>query len=162
MRYLISDNHFNHESIIAYEERPFKDVNDMTEQMIYEWNEMISDKDEVYVLGDFAWGNKENVSNIISRLNGRKILVMGNHDRSRTAKWWMDAGFDVAVNGGIILDGFYLLSHEPMHLTKSMPYVNIHGHIHSQKMEGNQYVNVSVEQINYRPILFDSIKSRYK
>lgn len=162
MIYLISDSHFNHKNIIDYEERPFDSVEKMNQHMIEQWNKTISNKDTVYHLGDFAWGNKEEVSKILSQLNGSKILIMGNHDRKKSSKWWMDAGFDMAIKGGVILDDFYLLSHEPMHLTPSMPYVNCHGHIHSMKFQGRNHINLCVELWDYKPVLFEKLKERYK
>ncbi len=60
----------------------------------------------------------------------------------------------------IVYGGFFFLSHEPMYMNKHMPYVNIHGHIHGQKYEGTQYVNVSVEHWDYTPVPFDTIKAR--
>ncbi|UJF35196.1 metallophosphoesterase family protein [Paenibacillus hexagrammi] len=44
-------------------------------------------------------------------------------------------------------------------MNKHMPYVNIHGHIHGQKYESNQYINVSVERWNYEPVNFTHIQS---
>jgi len=160
MIYIISDTHFNHKNIIDYSHRPFNSVEDMNAQMINNWNKVVSNKDTIYHLGDFSWGNKEFVSSIVSKLNGEKILIKGNHDK-HSAKWYRECGFDTVVNGGIILDEFYLLSHRPMFMTDDMPYVNLHGHIHQNNMEGNKYFNVSVEQTNYEPIALDKIKKFY-
>lgn len=162
MIYLISDTHFNHKNIIHYENRPFKSVEEMNRSLIKNWNKNISNKDTVYHLGDFAFGNYDEIKVIIHQLNGYKILIKGNHDRSHSAAWWHNAGFNDVINGGVILDNFYLLSHEPMYMNKHMPYVNIHGHIHGNKMEGEQYYNVSVEHHDYQPVPFDKIKELYK
>jgi calcineurin-like phosphoesterase family protein len=82
---------------------------------------------------------------------------MGNHDRGRTRSWWLDAGFHEVSEHGLIY-GFFFLSHEPMYMNKHMPYINIHGHIHGQKYEGRQYINVSVEHWDYTPVSFEHIK----
>lgn len=162
MDYIISDNHFNHEAIIGYESRPFASVKEMNEYMIKKWNSVISNKDTIYHVGDFAWGNFEAVQAILSRLNGRKILIKGNHDEHKSDTWWKRAGFDDVISGGIIKDKFYFITHEPMYMNEHMPYVNIHGHLHSQEYKSSQYFNVSVELHDYTPILWNTIKEIYE
>lgn len=159
MVYLISDTHFNHKAIIEYEDRPFKDVEEMNETMIANWNSVISKRDTVIHAGDFGWGNKEIITKLRSRLNGRIILIKGNHD-AHSNQWYMDAGFDEVIDGGYIYKNFYMISHKPMYLNNHMPYVNIHGHIHSQTLKSKQFINVSVEHINYTPIPFETIMER--
>jgi calcineurin-like phosphoesterase family protein len=53
----------------------------MNEAMIREWNDWIGVDDKVYILGDVAFLSAEKTVAIVRRLNGRKILVEGNHDR---------------------------------------------------------------------------------
>lgn len=156
--YMISDHHFGHKNIIDFESRPFVDVGEMTESMIDKWNAVVGKEDSVFHLGDFSFLNMEKTSAIMARLNGYKTLIMGNHDRGRSKRWWLEAGFDEVSEHPIVYGGFFFLSHEPMYMNKHMPYVNIHGHIHGQKYEGNQYVNVSVEHWDYTPVLFEDIK----
>jgi calcineurin-like phosphoesterase family protein len=71
-------------------------------------------------------------------------------------------GFEEVYRYPIIYKGFYILSHEPVYLNEHMPYVNLHGHIHSKKYDSKQYVNLSVEMINYTPVLFDDIKKQFE
>lgn len=162
MIYLTSDTHFNHKKIMEYENRPFESVEEMNKILIENWNKTVSNKDTIYHLGDFAWGNQETIKSIVNKLNGYKILIKGNHDRGHSKLWWHDVGFNDVIDGGIILEEFYLLSHEPMYMNSHMPYVNIHGHLHSNKMEGNQYYNVGVELHEYKPIIFDKIKDKFR
>ncbi|MCU6793958.1 phosphoesterase [Paenibacillus sp. WQ 127069] len=157
--YVISDHHFGHTNIIDFESRPFRDADEMTETMIEKWNAVVTKDDKVIHLGDFSFLNKDKTANIVSRLNGYKTLILGNHDRGRSRSWWLDAGFDEVSENPIVYNGFYFLSHEPMYMNKHMPYVNVHGHIHGQKYEGKQYINVSVEQWDYTPISFEQIKA---
>ncbi|TDG00273.1 metallophosphoesterase [Paenibacillus piri] len=157
--YVISDHHFGHANIIDFESRPFTDAEQMTEVMIEKWNAVVQKEDKVFHLGDFSFLNKEKTSAVVSRLNGYKTLIMGNHDRGRTRSWWLSAGFDEVSEHPIVYGGFFFMSHEPMYMNKHMPYVNLHGHIHSQKYEGGQYVNVCVEHWEYTPVSFDTIKA---
>ena len=95
MVYITSDTHFAHKNILEYENRPFKDLSDMREQLILNWNSVVSEDDIVIHLGDFGMCNKETATEILTRLNGKKILIKGNHD-NHSDQWFLDAGFDVA------------------------------------------------------------------
>lgn len=90
-----SDTHWNHRNIIKYCERPFVDIDEMNEGLIKTWNETVGPQDIVYHGGDFALGNKKHIAGIRKRLNGRIILVKGNHDPS--TQYMRDAGFDEVV-----------------------------------------------------------------
>lgn len=79
--YFTSDHHFGHANIIKFCNRPFKDVEEMNEVLIERWNEKIGKNDNVYHLGDFGFGYKENIANIIDRLNGKIHLIVGNHEK---------------------------------------------------------------------------------
>ena len=88
----ISDTHFNHQRIIDYCNRPYADSKEMDEDMIKKWNETVSNNDVVLHLGDFGLGNKEYIASIVKRLNGKKILIMGNHD-NWSEQTYRDMGF---------------------------------------------------------------------
>ena len=81
--WVTSDLHFGHKNIIRYSKRPFKDVEDMNEQLIQRWNDRVSPDDIVFNLGDFAFLKPEQIAKILSRLNGKQYFVMGNHDLDR-------------------------------------------------------------------------------
>ncbi|MBE9912986.1 phosphoesterase [Paenibacillus donghaensis] len=157
--YVISDHHFGHQKIIDFESRPFGTAEEMDEFMIERWNSIVTKQDKVFHLGDFSFYNKDKTKAIVERLNGHKFLIMGNHDRGRSKAWWLDAGFDEVSEYPLVYQSFFILSHEPLYMNKHMPYVNIHGHIHSQKYEGLYYFNASVEHWDYKPISFEEIKS---
>jgi calcineurin-like phosphoesterase family protein len=156
--FMTSDHHFGHGPIIDYESRPFESAEHMTETMIERWNAVVGKADRVFHLGDFSFLGKSKTADIVSRLHGYKTLILGNHDRSRSRRWWLDAGFDEVSEFPIVYGGFFFLSHEPMYMNKHMPYVNIHGHIHGQRYDSPQYVNVSVELWDYTPVAFETIR----
>ncbi len=82
MIYFTSDTHFWHKNILKYCPRPYNDSQGMNEGLIENWNNMITDDDEVYHLGDVAMGGDvDAVADIMNRLNGRKYLIRGNHDK---------------------------------------------------------------------------------
>lgn len=76
-----SDTHFGHKNIIKFCDRPFKDVSHMNEILINNWNSVVHPEDTVYHLGDVALGPWEAWNGVLSRLNGTKHLVIGNHER---------------------------------------------------------------------------------
>jgi calcineurin-like phosphoesterase family protein len=162
-RWLISDTHFGHINIIKYENRPFSSVEEMDSTLIKNWNASVKKCDKIFVLGDFCFNlSKEKTTELLRKLKGYKILVIGNHDNRRSAKSWLEVGFNEVSIYPIIVDDFYIFSHKPLYMNSNIPYINVHGHIHSKNMEGDQFFNVSVEQINYKPILFEEIKKNVK
>ena len=163
MVYFISDLHFFHKNILLYEDRPFDTIESMNKTIMDNWNKTVNKSDKVFVLGDVALPLRKKVAiNLIPRLHGNKVLIMGNHDKGHSIKWWIDVGFKEVSRYPILYAKYFLLSHEPLYMNKHMPYVNIHGHIHSRKLEGNKHFNVSVEHINYTPISFTEIQNRIK
>lgn len=156
--YLIADTHFDDERIIKYENRPFKDVSEMNELIITQWNEIISDNDSIYLLGDI--GNE----NYIKQLKGMKYLVKGNHD-TKPNEDYRKAGFVEVYDHPIIIKNFWILSHEPMYVNENMPYANIFGHVHNSpqyKTLSKHHYCISIERINYKPISFEQVEQAIK
>ena len=80
MNLYISDLHFGHRAAIGFDHRPFADVEEMDNAMIYLWNDKVTKNDQVYILGDFAFHNEKPYSWYLKQLKGQKHLVVGNHD----------------------------------------------------------------------------------
>lgn len=166
--FFIADTHFGDENIIAFENRPFENVEEMNDFLISAWNETVKQflykgeyPLEIYVLGDF--GNDlvelEDISKILSKLNGKKYLVKGNHDRY-TNDEYRSVGFDEVYDKPVLLDNFYILSHEPVYVSSNMPYANIFGHVHNNpiyKTFSEKHFCVSAERIGYKPINFNDV-----
>lgn len=152
--FLISDTHFNHANIIKYCNRPFASVEEMNEILIKNWNETVSKNDVIIHLGDVALGSKDLLEMIIPRLNGKKILIKGNHD-TYSDDFYKKIGFDTVSKFPILYDGFYLLSHEPLILSETTPYFNYYGHVHNDEKYIDNATSkcVCVERIGYRPFL---------
>lgn len=82
MNFYIADCHFGHDKARELDGRPFSTVEEMDEVMIERWNSVVTrKKDEVVILGDFCFGKGERANELLHRLNGKKYLVTGNHDR---------------------------------------------------------------------------------
>lgn len=176
MRWIYSDPHYYHNNVIKYCSRPFKDVEEMHEIMIKKHNEYISKHDKVFILGDISFGGKEDTAKIISQLQGSLVLIMGNHDRSKSRTWFLECGFDEVIKYPIILNNSIILSHEPLYLNAYMPYVNIHGHLHGNilldsnaykeimtkwiskyDIKFNKYINVCLENNDFYPFSLDTL-----
>lgn len=87
--YFTSDLHFHHKNILKHCPERGKvggfevdDVESHDKWLMEEWNSTISKKDIVYILGDFAFGPSEHVKKLLGKLNGKKFLILGNHDKS--------------------------------------------------------------------------------
>ena len=161
-RFFIADSHFGDESIRKYENRPFATAAEMDEAMVDRWNSTVSEEDEVYVLGDFGADGHE--GEILARLNGVKYLVKGNHDTASNDHYRRQ-GFTEVYDHPILLDSFWLLSHDPLYVCTNMPYANLFGHVHANpifKTYSAQHYCVSVERTDYAPISFSKIKQIIK
>ena len=163
--FLIGDCHFGHRNIIKYCNRPFKDVEDMNEQLIKNWNSVVGKNDIIYVVGDFALCGKQKIIEIGQRLNGRKRLILGNHDQA-SVNTYREAGFEFVYNHSIVLDDFYIVSHIPMvGISANAPFANIFAHVHDDPTYKDcscRSFCVSAERINYTPIWFEDIKALIK
>ena len=161
--FFISDTHFNHKNIIDYCDRPFKDVSEMNEAIIRNWNNVVSPEDFVFFLGDFALGNNTNdlYRELSNSLNGTIYFLRGNHDKSRAviSRYFnlIDRGTTVSCNGYN-----FILSHHPLY-DSEIPkgYINIHGHIHNNLLNSSYdakcHYNVSADVIGFAPIFVNDI-----
>lgn len=157
MIYFIADTHFSEENIMRYENRPFKSITEMDEELIFRWNNAVNKHDEIYVLGDFGADGKE--ASILNQLNGKKFFIKGNHD-IKSNQYYRDSGFGEVYDHPVIIKDFWILSHEPLYVNTNMPYANLFGHVHDSpiiKTYSKQHYCVSVERINYTPISFDDV-----
>lgn len=160
----IGDTHWSQESICHFIDydgnkvRPYENAQLMDEDMIQKWNETVRPFDKVYHFGDVAMHKK--ALSIMGKLNGDKVLIMGNHDiygYKEYVKYFRD------VRGSHYLNG-YLLTHIPVHPSQKGRYKgNIHGHTHSMQVKDHNgiidpwYCPVSCEHLGFRPMLMDEI-----
>lgn len=160
--FFIADTHFGDEGIIKFGYRPFSNSDEMNKHLIKNWNEVVTDEDVVWIIGDFCPSNKKcELKAILSKLNGKKNLIKGNHDEE-SEDFYRDCGFNSVYSYPVIIKEFYILSHHPIHLNDGMPYFLIYGHVHSNpiyKTRCSHAMCVSAERINYRPISFEEIKN---
>lgn len=161
--FLISDTHFNHTNILSFRKvngeplRLFSSTEEMNEVMIQNWNLVVGPKDKVYHLGDVAFKGAKALE-ILSRLNGDKVLIKGNHDIHKPSAYLQ---YFRDIRAYHILDKL-LLAHVPVHpISLERWRGQIHGHLHDNVVGDIKYFNVSVEQINYTPIDFEEIREYF-
>jgi len=165
--YLTADTHFDHSRIIDYEKRPFSDNLAMTEALIDNWNKVVKPNDLIFHLGDVFFCKAARMQEIADRLNGRKILIRGNHDKGVSNGKFRKLGFE-PFNYYQLEDIF--LSHYPQNpdvmrvaFNHDAFMGNIHGHVHSEIEGLDRLVHkcVSVELTDYAPIAFEEVKQYF-
>ncbi|WP_137625088.1 metallophosphoesterase [Lactiplantibacillus pingfangensis] len=169
MKYFIADTHFYHAAVINFCQRPFRDVDDMNEQLIRNWNTVVrSPKDEIYILGDFVYhGTGKQAETILKQLRGKKYLIRGNHE-----KYLKDQDFNVSLFEWVkdyysfkYAKRKFVLFHYPILEWDGYYHdaIQLYGHVHNTRTEyfehvlGNNALNVGVDVINYQPISIDEV-----
>ena len=170
--YFTSDTHFNHTNIISYCQRPFKNVDEMNERIIANWNEVVSEDDIIFHLGDFCLGRAAEWTRLLDRLNGKIYLIMGNHDRKNIRQGFMDRFEHVAMQMHIEVGKQRIyLNHYPF-LCFEGGYKDVwqlFGHVHTRKSNTGidagrlQYLyptqyDVGVDNNNFAPVSFEQVK----
>lgn len=163
--WVTSDTHFNHKNVIKYCNRPYKDVDEMNQSLIKNWNSCATPQDDIYHLGDFCFGDP---SSIIYQLNGNIFLVPGNHDH-RLLKWLKKN----TTNKIKVLDSIYefrypllqlpvVMCHYPLETWNRKHYgsIHLHGHAHGQLNSSTvpNRLDVGVDPHNYTLISLASIR----
>lgn len=174
--FFTSDLHFNHKNIIDYDERPYKNVEEMEVGLIKNWNNTVGRKDKVYIIGDFAMGNTYHWRSIIHQLQGDLVLVRGNHDvdSKATMARLIDDGVPMFQDVADILfkrmDGIDLtLCHYPYstyegedrYLARRPANTGrwlLHGHTHKGPIVQKNMINVGCMLWNYRPVAWEKLR----
>lgn len=178
--YFVSDPHFFHQNSIKHSNRPWKFADEMNEGLIENWNNTVTDDDEVYCLGDFSFAGPERSESVVCRLKGKKFMIRGNHDHKNVLKriepyfiWIKDVFMltvqDInpyaptqAMSVYNSKNQMIWLSHYP-HLTWPQEHYGVwhlHGHCHGTlKDDPNKMrLDVGVDCTNYKPISYQEVK----
>lgn len=153
--FFTSDTHFRHKNIISFESRKVDSLEEMEDTIVTNWNNVVSEDDTVYHVGDFVFGNYAKWVEVLTRLNGHKILIQGNHDSSTVVKKLLKEGYlhelhEVGVK--LKVEGYTMwLSHYPMEIGNRPKKYSVHGHIHSIPSRMLNQINVGVDS----PLLRD-------
>lgn len=180
--YFIGCTHFYHKNVIRFDNRPFKDIDEMNYELITRWNSVINKNDIVYHLGDLSFSNVELTKQITDQLNGRIHFIMGNHDRMRdiiklnrfervyeygTEIWIKDEDLNKDKQIGyqqMILSHYPILSWNREHYGSWMG----HSHCHGSLMKSNpeyykrKVIDLGSNNIDYTPISYLQVKEIMK
>lgn len=167
MAYIISDTHFFHDNILKYNRPQFKNVKEMNENLIEQWNSIISKNDRVFHLGDFAFGQDLNaIEQIINRLNGSIYLIIGNHDTPAKIELYQRY-FKLF---SIYKDGNIVFTHCPLHPTLleeisprsegTNERFNVHGHNHRGCIPDKRYFNACWD-IEHKIYTLEEVRKKF-
>lgn len=181
--FLVSDTHFGHAGVCRFTHpddatvklRPWDDPAEMDDEMVRRWNETVRPNDKVYHLGDVVINRK--ALKTLSRLNGDKVLIRGNHDIFRDEEY---REYFRELRAYHVLNGM-ILSHIPVHEASLGRFgVNIHGHLHATRVKRARGIDartgavlygtendvryhcVCVEQTDFRPVLLEDVYKRIR
>lgn len=170
MTYFTADLHFGHENIIAHCGRPFAGVEEMDKTLIDNWNSRVTDRDDIYIVGDLSFRSAESIRNYLKKLSGKKHLIVGNHDKTWMKGIELDRYFEsVGDIEEIKLAGRHItLCHYPMMCWNKSQYgaYLIHGHIHNDTdlpfwdmIKNNDHMlNAGVDVNGFYPVTFEELK----
>ena len=156
MIYFTADLHLNHHSIIRHCNRPFRTVQEMNGTIINNFNKVLTNKDILYILGDFAWSNH---GRFINAINGKKILIRGNHDRmNKNILRQFTEVHDLLFRK--FNNKHYMLCHYAMRSWRNKCHNSIHlyGHSHGRLKEQGLSIDVGVDSWVFRPVSLEIIE----
>lgn len=166
------DTHFGHANVIKYAHRPFKHVDEMDETLIANWNAVVRPQDRIYHLGDFSfYRDIGRTLTVLARLNGKKYLVFGNHDKKlrkdpRFLEWFVETGDlmtvkveDPRVEGGhqrIELCHYAMRVWNKSHFGAWQLYGHSHGSLRDDP--NARQTDVGVDAWGYTPVSYAALK----
>ena len=164
MIFYTADLHFDYEPILAGADRPFSSIQEMNEQLIQNWNSVVSDNDTVYLIGDLCGHGQPIPEQHLTRLHGKKHLIRGNHDTGLDDQQILLHHFESVTDFLEIDDrGIHIvLCHYPIvYIQKG--YM-IHGHIHGTRKDVynilkplSRVMNASVDIHQFHPVTLEEL-----
>jgi calcineurin-like phosphoesterase family protein len=145
----------------------------MNRALIDNWNSLVTDRDDIYILGDFLYkGNSKDANNILSKLKGQKYLIKGNHEKYLTDPEFKPEAF-------VWIKDYYVLKHEGVKIIlfhyplfswdgSHHGSVHLYGHVHNSgikypeygerlKLLGPRAVNVGVDVNDFYPVSITAV-----
>lgn len=180
-QFYIADWHYDHKNVIHFDNRPFSSIKEMNKELIERWNKVVFAGDIVYILGDMFWCKVSEAIEVLDKLNGKKVLIRGNHDSHDhrfIEKFDMVYDYLETVDS----DRRVVLCHYPIPCFKNHFYgwYHLYGHVHNSfehnMMEKNRdlmenlydrqcemyNVGAMMPYMDYTPRTLDEIIEGYK
>ena len=182
--FFASDHHMGHANILTFMRndgvtplRSFDCIEDHDEHIIRQHNSVVKPSDTCWFLGDVVINRR--FLSLISRFNGRKRLVLGNHDIFKNKDYY-NAGFE-DLHAFRKFDDF-VCSHIPVHSDSLGRWgINVHGHVHANHVRlpygfdnktntlkysdkpDTRYIPVCMEHLrDYTPISLEDLRKSFK
>ncbi|MBR2284162.1 MAG: hydrolase [Ruminococcus sp.] len=168
MIFYTADPHFGHERIITLCSRPFSSAEEMNEALISRWNSVVGEEDDIYVLGDVMYRSKTPPDKILSRLSGKKHLIVGNHDEDRLDDPDFTRFFE-SIDNYLIIDDEgrkVVLFHYPIleWYGSYRGYYHVFGHIHNMDNDAQRIMlpnrmafNAGADIWDFTPVTLDQM-----
>lgn len=167
MIYFTSDLHFSHDREFIWGPRGFKSSWDHDETIIKNWNNLITEEDDVYILGDLMLGDNAAGIKKLARLRGKLHIIWGNHDTEPRKQLYETLHNVVEVLGYAAMikyNGYtFYLSHFPTmvgNFDNKKKFFCLHGHTHdldALKMVSDSCFNINLDAHNNFPINIEKI-----
>lgn len=168
MNYYIADMHFGHKNCLRFDNRPFKDINEMNRVLVENWNTRVKPEDHVWVLGDFCYRSEREPTYFLKQLKGHKHLIIGNHDKATLSSEESLQHFESVEKIKYVQDdgNEIILCHYPIAEWngKMRGVYHIYGHIHAHESEVYEFMRKSGQAFNagcmlngYTPVTFDEL-----
>ena len=160
--YFTADFHLFNENIIEYCNRPYKNSQHMGRDLIIRYNRVVNTDDMVYFLGDLTLKGiefKPSLNSLVSRMNGEKHLILGNHDRL-SVRDYLEMGFESVHSSWDldIADKKFTLVHDPAMAYTRPSRIILCGHVHTHFIYYKNTINVGIDAWQYQPVSLDQIR----
>lgn len=164
-----ADLHLGHANVIRHCDRPFSDADEMDAALVKRWNARMHRNDTVYIVGDFLFRAKRPAEEYLSEPNGKKHLIVGNHDKYWMKKVDLSAWFESVSPMLFITDNGRTATHchYPMMSWPSMSRGGfmVFGHIHNNTNADYwpliaarpQMLNAGVDINGFTPVTLDEM-----
>lgn len=162
--YFTSDLHLGHKNILKLSNRPFGEIEHHDDTIINNFNRIVSENDTCYILGDISWNQSyEKYKNIFSRLNGKKYIILGNHDNKQNLIRCQKEGLILSVKETQTVQigkDRIVLSHFPMREWNGFYHNSYHlyAHTHGNIEDYKQSTDIGVDCWEYEPVSWEEVK----
>lgn len=167
--FFTADTHFGHAAIIEHSKRPYRNVEQMNDALVQNWNDTVSRNSIVFHLGDVGFTKPHDLAIILSQLHGKIHLVPGNHDNAWPA-WFRAAGYFKPQPGLLEIDAVegegtkqritlchYALRTWNQHHHKAW---QLHGHSHGSLTPIGRQMDVGVDPNELKPVSYEQVKAQ--
>ena len=156
-----ADLHLDHLNTINFDKRPFASIEEMNDAIVQRWNTKVDRKDEVYIIGDFAWKNH---GHWIQALTGKKHLLVGSHDKM--AQNYLRNFNSVSPLKQITIDRQpIVMCHWALRTWQGKGYgtLDLYGHSHGRLNEhiDSYHSDVGCMVWDYTPVSFEELKLKF-